>query len=160
MSNIFIKFDGITGSVTAQNYKGWSSIHFLDIAISRNVSSQPGKVNNREGQCPIFSGISVTKDTDDATNALLKATCTGSIIPKVEIHICATGESLEPYEKYVLHNVLIAKIHKTAVQASAPTELLDLDFTKVEHTFLGKQPDSSRRAPLTTGYNLQTAQSI
>ncbi len=160
MSNIFIKFDNIKGSATAKAYEGWSVVQFLDVAIQRNINTQPGKVTNREGQSPIFSGISLSKDTDDATNALLKSVCTGAIIAKVEIHVCATGQTLEPYEKYVLHNVLIAKLHKASMQASHPTELLRLDFTKIEHTFLGKNADSSRRSPLTSGYDLKSAQAV
>lgn len=160
MSNIFIKFDGITGSATAKNFQGWSAVHLLNVAITRNINTQPGKTANREGQSPLFSGITLTKETDDATSALLKAVCTGGCIPKVEIQVCATGQTLEPYEKYILHNVLIAKFQKLSVQDSHPSEVIKLDFTKIEHSFLGKNADSSRRAPLTTGYDLKSAQAV
>lgn len=160
MSNLFIKFAGITGSVTAQGHEGWSMLHSMHINVERPVYTQPGKTTDRIKGHPIFSGLTVIKPTDSSTNQLLQYICSSKLISQVEIHICANSSGLEPYEKFLLENVFIAGFDKVVVQHGQSSELLKLDFSSIKHTYLSHDASNKQQSQAAVGYDLTKASSI
>jgi type VI secretion system secreted protein Hcp len=155
---IFVKFADLKGNVTAKGYQDWSEVQHARFDISRPVKVEVGHKNDRIGQQPSFSHVSLTKLVDNASNSLFQIACQGKAIAKVDLHICATNDELLPYLKYTFDNVIIAK-HETAFSnGGSPIELFQLSFTRVQCHYVGRDGANKPMSPFISGYNLETAE--
>lgn len=158
MANIFLKIPNITGSITTQGYENTIALHSLSFNSERSITMKVGHLNSRESSVPYFSEVTITKSLDAATNSLLQALCNGKSIPQIEIDVCSTDTTPQPYVKYTLSNVMIAQHLHSVVAEGKPVEKLRLSYTQVQISYISRDASNAVGTQTVSGYNLATAQ--
>jgi len=160
MSNMFIQFPGITGNVTSANHVGWVAVDSVDFGVQRKVSTNVGRVSDREGSIPNFTELTLYKSLDKSTPYLFQAFCKHTVMNQVELDVCSTGANLDPYVKYTLSNVVVSS-HQHFIRADAtPSEEVKLNFTKISISYIGRDAAHKPSSPITAGYDLETAKTL
>ena len=121
---IYLKVDGLEGSVTAEGHEGWTECHSLQLNVSRVITTSTGSSQERESSAPSVSEVTVTKVMDKSTPALFTEACVGRS-KLVKIDLVQTGEQLVTYMSYELENSLISgyavRDPKSGASASSAT---------------------------------------
>jgi len=135
---IYMKVDGIDGSVTATGHEKWIELDSAQVGVNRHITNSTGRGVNREASAPSVSEIVVTKVLDDASTGLFKASLWGEG-KKVKIDFVKTDKNkIEPYLQLELENTLVSSYscsgHGGGDGAHArPMESLSLNFTKITY---------------------------
>lgn len=136
---IYMKIDGVHGSVGAGPHKGWIELDSAQLGINRHVTSPTGRGTNREAAVPAVSELIVTKSLDISSTQLYKLSLWGEG-KKVTIDFVKTdkaGKEIAPYLSVELENTLISSYSVSGTGGSAtsrPMESLALNFTKITYT--------------------------
>lgn len=157
---IYMKAKGFSGNVTAKGYENWIELDSVDFGVKRAITTRVGRVSDRERGTPDFSEAEVLKRLDASSNELFQSVCTGSAIPTLEIHLCSTGQTIQPYVKYLLENVIVSSHYNTVVSGAVPYERFTLNYTKIQKSYIGRDGSNQSLAPHTTGYDLEKAGQI
>lgn len=157
---IFMKLDNIKGSVTAKPYLGWIELKQIKFNTNRHVDTVVGRKRKASSNLLHLSDVFLVKELDDASNPLYEALLSHKVIPKAEIHVCSTGSQLQPYRQYQLDNVLVTHHEESASGGGMPTEIIELNFTKIMKTYTGRDGSNKAKSPTSMGYDLETAQLI
>src|SRR5262249_13784472 len=105
---IYMKFDGIDGSVTAAGHEKWIEVESCQLGVHRNITSPTGRGTNREAAVPAVSEIVLTKHSDCASTPLFKAALWGEG-KKVKIDFCKTDkDKFEAYLQLELENTMVS----------------------------------------------------
>jgi type VI secretion system secreted protein Hcp len=156
---IYMKYDGIDGSVTAQGHEKWIELQSCQVGINRNVRTTVGAGQERESGAPNVSEIVVTKELDNATGSELKEALTGTGEKKVKIDFCSTEHQL--YMQIELENTLVSSYSLSGHGGDthgSPMESMALNFTKV--TFVPTtrgEKGTKAQSPSRVGYDLALA---
>lgn len=153
---MYMQIDGIKGDVTISGYQGWIEIEGFDLGVGRNIKVRPGQIQNREGEVPNFQDVTIIKQIDKSTPHLFIQSCTGKAIPNIHIHACSTGETPKPYLKLTLNKSLISKYKRHAIKGVKPVEIIKLNFTKIEDTYIPYDSSQNAGSPIKSGYDLET----
>src|SRR5437868_7124950 len=133
---IYMKIDGVDGSVTATGHEKWIELQSCQLGTNRHVTNATGRGVNREASVPSVSEIVVTKDLDCASTNLFRLSLWGEG-KKVKIDFCKTDkDKFEAYLQLELDNVLISNYTVSGhggTGHSRPTESLGLNFTKITY---------------------------
>lgn len=155
---IYMKIDGIDGHITATGYEKWIELESLSFGTSRNISTKPGNVSDREFTKPTFTEVMIGKLMGKDSPYIFTEACVGKSKPTIQIHICQTGTNgISPYIQYTLSNVLISRyqIHASdKAEGTAPTELLNLNFDKIEMKYTQYDEKHNALSPIPAGYDL------
>ncbi len=132
---IYMKYDGIDGSVTSSAHIKWIELESCQVGVHRNVvGTRSGSSANRDASAPSVSDIVITKIQDNATNKLFQASLWGEG-KKVKIDFVRTEKNqLVPYMQFELENTLIASFSTSGHGGEGtqrPMESLALNFTKM-----------------------------
>ena len=161
---IYMKIDGIDGHVTAKGYEKWIEVDSLNFGVSRNISTVPGNVTDRESTKPKVSEIIVSKQMCKASPNLFSEACVGKSKPNVKIHVCQTGgDSVSPYMEYTLSNVLLSNYQVNGIERAEkvpPTENVNLNFDKIEMKYTPYDDKHNPQSPIPAGYDLSTAKKV
>ncbi len=157
---LFMKINSMKGNVTSQGYEGWIQLTSMDNGVKRNINTNVGKTTDREGTKPSFQEIEITKDIDSSTPGLYQYACEGDALTEVEIHACSTGQSLSPYAKYKLSNVIVSSYHEAVFGEEHPFEKLTLNFTKIQKTYISRDSQNKPQSPTTFGFDLEKAKKL
>jgi len=156
---IYMKFEGIQGSVTEDNHKNWIELQSCQWGLSRNVGSTVGASGERESGQPHFSDISITKEQDNSTGKLMKECVQNTKGKKVDIEFTSTDN--QP--------VMIISMEKVIITSQSggghggpshgPTvESYSLNFTKIVFVPTTRNPDGTEgKNPERIGYDLAIA---
>lgn len=87
---IYMKYDGIDGSVTQAQHKNWIELQSCAFSVSRNVNTAVGAAQEREAGHPNISEIQLSKEQDKATGDLMKEAITGLGNKNVQIDFVST----------------------------------------------------------------------
>ena len=158
---IFMKINGITGSVSAKQFEGWIALDSLSQGMSRAMKALvAGEVKNRTPGRNAFQEFSIQKSVDSASSALFSKACQSEFIPEVIIRCVKTQkEVLQTYLEYTLENVLISRIDKHITTNDA-SESLSLSYTKIHERFIPTASSGQSASPSSAGYNIETAEVI
>ncbi len=74
---IYLNYQGIKGSVTAEGYKGMIALRHFKFNISRKQNMTTGDTANRKASNPKFSTIRIEKRFDASSIDLYRASLTG-----------------------------------------------------------------------------------
>jgi type VI secretion system secreted protein Hcp len=130
---IYMKFGGVDGQVSTENYKGWIELNSFQYGVNRNVSTGAGG-RGREGANPQISEIVVTKEFDVASPKLYQDAVAGSFSTKVEIKLTTTTKNkVDTYLAVELTDCGISS-YSTSSGGDRPMESLSLNFTKIVYT--------------------------
>ncbi len=135
---IYMKIDGIDGSVTDERYRGWHDLFSFSWGVS-NATSGGGGGGGGAGRAT-FSDMSLTKPSGQGSPGFMVRCAGGRHFPTVKIVMLRTIEDREiEYQTYELEDCFITGYDVSGDGDSVPTESLSLNFTKIKFTqrFLG-----------------------
>jgi len=162
---IYMKIKGIDGDVTAQGHENWIALKSLDFDVKRIISTDPGRIADREGTRPSLSEINLTKKTDKSSPLLFSEACVGKAKSEVKIHICQTGNSLSPYLELTLNNVIVSSYYFDCNEfntddkkhSNYPVETVTLSYDKIEVRYTPYDSKNQAQSPIPAGYDLKQA---
>ena len=137
---IYMRFDNgnpIKGDSTQQGFKGedgWMNLTDFHWGLKRAFAKdQVGRALNREAAQAHVTEVTVSKDVDASSGALLEAATIDFKGKECEIAFLRTGNPGEKYLKFTLKNTLIKKLAVSSEgDNQRPKEELVLDFTYVD----------------------------
>jgi type VI secretion system secreted protein Hcp len=167
--SVYMKIQGIDGSVTAKGLEKYIELESCNFGIRRQMNTKPGSVTNREGTKPSVSEITITKRIDNTSPQLFKEAAVGAAIPSVEIKFVNTGADLSEYHNITLSDVMISAYdfsHSPIAESEGgvlpeepkPLEKIAFNFRKIETRYTPYDKNNKAGSPSATGYDLETAQ--
>ena len=137
---IYMRFDNgnpIKGDSTQQDFEGkdgWMNLTSFKWGLDRTFAKdQVGRALNREGAQAHVTEVTVSKDVDASSGALLEAATIDFKGKECEIAFLRTGNPGERYMLLKLKNTLIQKLNVSSQgENQRPQEELVLDFTYVD----------------------------
>jgi len=136
---IYMKYDGVDGSVTAAGHEKWIELSSAQFGVNRHITNPSGRGTNREAAVPSVSEIVVTKPTDCASTGLFRESLHGEG-KKVKIDFCKTDkDKFEAYMTVELENVMVSSYNVSGAGGTdtthgRPMESLTLNFTKITYS--------------------------
>src|SRR6516165_9612035 len=147
---IYMKIDGVDGSVTAAGHEKWIEIESAQVGTHRHVTNATGRGVNREASAPAVSEIVVTKSTDCASTGLFRLSLHGEG-KKVKIDFVKTDkDKFEPYLQLELENTLVSSYSVSGHGGDnhqRPMESLSLNFTKITYVTTHMDPSNKTGKP-------------
>jgi len=111
----FLKIDGIPGEATDDKHKDWIEL----LSYSHGISQPPA------AERPDLQDLSLVKTLDKASPKLFLYSCTGALIPYIQVEFCrATGDKRK-YMGYKMEDVIVTFVKTVApanVQAYSDIE--------------------------------------
>ncbi|MBV8797727.1 MAG: type VI secretion system tube protein Hcp [Hyphomicrobiales bacterium] len=136
---IYLRFDkgsDIKGDSTQQGFKGedgWMNLNSFSWGLKRTFAKdQVGRALNREAAQAHVTEVTVSKDVDASSGALLEAATIDFKGKECEIAFLRTGNPGEKYLHFTLKNTLIKNLKVSGQGDQRPKEDLLLDFTYVD----------------------------
>jgi type VI secretion system secreted protein Hcp len=152
---IYMKIDGIDGSVTAEGHQKWIELNSCQLGTNRHVTNATGRGTNREASAPAVSEIVVTKMTDESSTNLFRESLWGEG-KTVKIDFCTTDkDKFEPYMQLELENTLISSFSMSS-GGDRPMESLSLNFTKITFNNIGMGAANETGQPDRAEWDLAT----
>lgn len=123
---IFLRLDGVAGSVTNTGGIAWMALTSVDQGVGRSIS-RSGVGGNRLASPPVYSEFTISKLMDSASPklALLAAGGAGDIINSGAIDLFQLGSNQTRYLRINLTNVLISS-YSISSGGDVPSESLTL----------------------------------
>jgi len=147
---IYMKYEGIDGSVTAAGHEKWIELESAQFGVHRNITSPTGRGANREASAPSVQEIVVTKVQDCASTNLFRASLWGEG-KKVKIDFCKTDkDKVEPYLQLELENTLVSSFSSSGHGGDGharPMESLALNFTKITFNTIAMDTKNATAKP-------------
>ena len=151
--SIYMKVEGIDGTVTAQGHEKWIECGSFQFGVGRAISNTIGGTSDREASRPSISEISVTKEMDKSSPLLFNEATVGKA-KKVEIHMCKTGTSaIETYQEYILEDCMVSG-YSVSSGGDRPSESLSLSFAKITTKYIPFNEKGDAGSPVPAGYDL------
>jgi len=109
-AQIFLRLDGITGSVEETNHIGWMAIDSIQQGVGRSISSPTVPGSGRDASAPSFSEFVVTKQLDSASPQLAfhAAGGGGDAFNSGTLDFVRVDSSLARYIRLNLTNILVS----------------------------------------------------
>ena len=155
MGNLYMQMPGIAGSVSTQDYQKWIGLSSVSFTSERSIKTNMGVAQNRDMSMPHFSEVEIVKHLDAASNGLFQALHKGKNLAEVRIHLLADGNN-KPLAKYLLNNVLIAKHEHFLSSEGLPTEVVRLNYTRIEVTYIAQDASGKPLSQTVSSYDLTT----
>jgi len=147
---IYMKYDGIDGSVTAQGHEKWIELSSAQLGINRNITDASGVGVNREGAVPSMSEIVCTKVQDDASAKLFQSSLWGKG-KLVKIDFVKTEQGTwSTYLALEMENTLVSSYNVSGhggPNADSPMESFSLNFTKITYVQTHADPTNAAGKP-------------
>lgn len=153
--SIYLKVDGIDGTVTQDGYEKWIEVGSLQWGSGRGIATPVGATANREGGQASVSEVTVTKEMDSSSPSLFTASVAGDAGKEVKIHLVTTSDPGRTYVEYTLENSLLSG-YSVSSGGDRPSESISINFTKIEFKFNPLESDNSEGDPITVSYDLST----
>jgi type VI protein secretion system component Hcp len=107
--SIYMKADGISGSVTHSGYEGWIELEHADFTgISQGIEHVVGRMNNRVSSFPTFGQVEIFKSVDESSLKLFQAACSAKVIPTVQIDFVTSADPGFTFESIELSDVIFS----------------------------------------------------
>lgn len=157
---IYMKYDGIDGSVTQKGHEKWIELNSCQFGASRGMTTLVGRASDREASEPSISEVVVTKPNDDASAKLFGEAVAGVDGKKVKIEFVSTGSPGVKYLEVQLENTLVSSYSMSGSSGdSRPMESLSLNFTKISIAhYKMDQKGAVTGSPIIGGYDVAGAQ--
>ena len=159
----YLKVNGnseLEGDITASGLEKTTQLLSASFGVRRRMNTQVGNVGDREGCKPSISQFVISKVVDKISPYLARDAASGITIPSLEIKFVNTGKDLSAYHVIRLENVLVSRYEIDHGAESKPIEHVKFNFTKFEITNTPYSKEHKAGAPVTTGYDLETAQAL
>ncbi len=158
---IYLDYEGIKGSVTAEGYQGHIEIQSFGYKVARKISMEAGHLSNRESSRPKISEVTLLKYFDKSSVGLFKESLAGSMGKTVIIKFVRTGaDQLQEYMVCTLENCLVSRYAITASIYTKPSEVIMLSFSEIMMDYTGRDAANKSGNPLRVGYDLVAAKPL
>ncbi len=142
MANIYMNIENFSpkGVATLKGPKGaFMAINSYSWETSRNIGMDVGNVNNRSAGIGTMSGITITRELDGATNALLTSVfkfdnIKGKKMTFIFVRPKADGSGADIYYQVELEGARIASYHLVGKNDSKPHEEIGIVYNKISIT--------------------------
>ncbi|WP_115719846.1 Hcp family type VI secretion system effector [Gallaecimonas mangrovi] len=150
-ANTYLKYEGVTGEATAEQYKDMITVLSMDFNVHREISAYTGTAMDREASATRLGDITITKLQDKASPDLLKEATIGSGKSAV-FHLTKQGEKIEEIMKLELTDAMISN-YSLSVAGDRPVETLTISYTELTMTVTPTDDTNAAQAPLVYGYS-------
>jgi type VI secretion system secreted protein Hcp len=152
---IYIKIDGIEGSVTESTHKDQIEAESFSFGVSRALTHVAGGASEKMGDKPQFQELTFTKRQDKSSVKLFSASCEGKHIAKGTVFVVGTQEgSAQEFSSYELEDILVSNFAQSGHGSDLPHETVSLNFTKV--TFkLNSRDEKGKTSPSSSGWDIK-----
>jgi type VI secretion system secreted protein Hcp len=161
---IYLKIDGVEGTVTEDSHKNWIELESFQWGVGRGISTPVGRASDREASMPSISEIVVSKIMDKASINIFDLSLSDAKGKKYEIDFVKTATSAggknETFLHYELENCLISAYSLSSGASSAPAETISLNFTKITEKYVDYGPTNADGKGVTKGYDVGAAKTI
>lgn len=158
---IYMKYDGISGNVTADGFADHIAVDDVNFGISRGITMEAGNMSNREATRPTLTEIHLTKYADTSVTSLFKEAVTGVAGKTVEIKFVRSGsDSVVEFMNYTLENCMISGYSITATAEGEPVENISLSFSKIMVSYNDHDALNTNSNPQRVGYDLATGKPL
>ena len=149
--------DEIKGNVSAEGHANWIECDSFQFGMGRAIPMYVGKQSNREASNPSLSGVTLTKEMDDASPYIFQEALVGAG-KDITIHITKTGEAqLENIVEYVLTASLISG-YSISTSGDRPLESISIAFTKIEMKYIVWDEAHKKSSQVPVSYDLGLGQ--
>ncbi len=149
----FIEIDGVEGESVVKDFEGQIDVLAWSWGMSQSGTSHVGG-GSGSGRASV-QDLSITKYTDSATHALIKACLTGEHFETATLTARKAGGEALIYFKVVMNKVLITSVSAGASQGEdRQTENVTLNFGKVEVEYTPQDEKGAGGAAKTVIYNI------
>lgn len=157
-ANIYLDYEGIKGSATADKYKDLITVDYLSFGVNRNISSYTGTSMDREASATKMKNIIIEKLQDRASIDLFKAATIGKG-KKAIFYITKQGEQIEEIVKLELKDAMISDYDLTA-DGDRPSERITISYTELTMTVTPTDDTNQVTGPLIYGYSSATGKQL
>ena len=152
--SIYMKIDGIDGSVTAKGFEQWIELNSFHFSTSRAISMEAGNSSNRNHGRPSISEIVVTKAMEQSSFGLLQETLRGDTGKKVTIRIVEIAQDkLRDYVTYELEDTLLSG-YSVTTGGGVPAETVNLSYSKITTSFTATDKNNKSGQPARVVYDI------
>ena len=155
----YLQLPDIQGDITTEGFKQWIGLrsvhHHLDNQARRMVAGHYG--DRFKGQT-LFSEFELIKTIDATSPLIFQNFCQGTNMPKVKLALVSTGTPLRPYLEYELTDVIISRLNRFYDGGAQPSEVIHLNFTKIQEKFTPYNQRHQAQAPVIAGYDISRAE--
>ncbi len=132
---LFMKLPFAEGEARQAKHEGWVKLDLLQFEIDRSIAMEKGNLKAKAGGVPRFSEITIAKDLDMTSTALLRHLVGYDGGQDIEIHLVkGTQKSSEATVKYILKDALFTHYSVTC-SGEIPYETLKIVYTGIEMKF-------------------------
>ena len=136
----FIKFEGVKGESTDKDHQGWIDV----LSVQWGSTSRP--TSGRAAQPGRGAGtVSITKQTDTSSAALMRYNSSGKQFEKIVIDITSYDRSRTTYMRYELRNVMITGFEPGGSGGGVPTETITFNYDKIKIDYMPQKPSEKKR---------------
>ena len=156
---IYMQLPNIAGNVTTKNYQDWIELTSSNFIGKRFMTNGLGSHQNREAGMPFIGELELTKKLDKASPLMLAQLFNGKTWDKVNIVAAKGADPVKPYAQYILHDVMVGHFEEMLMPEEAQgLEFIRLNFCKMEKSYIPHNAQGVQQSPISTGYDLSTAQ--
>jgi type VI secretion system secreted protein Hcp len=139
---IYIKFDGITGDVTAAGFEGSIEVLSFSWGLSNTGTIASGS-GGGAGKAS-FQDLHFETSASKASPVLAKNCATGEHNQKATLSVVKSAQGkLNTYYKVVLEDVLVSSFQSAGAGDEGPEESISLAFAKIEFDYYPQNADGT-----------------
>lgn len=133
---IYMKYGAVDGEVDTTGYEKWVKLDSFQWGVGRGISTGYGGGSTREASAPSVSEVTVTREMDSFSPALLKEAIGGKGV-EVKIDFTRTdGKGTHvAFQKYILTATMVSG-YSLSSGGERPSESISLNFTKFDSEYV------------------------
>lgn len=153
MRDIFLNINGIKGESPDKDHKDDIQVLWWKWGMTQTGTAHTG-MGAGAGKVKV-GDLEVYKKIDKSTPNLIKSCCNGKQFKEAVLTERKPGEKSLEYLKIKMYDVLISKVDSGGVgEEDTATEIIALNFAKVEVEYTPQKSDGSGDAAVTAGWDI------
>jgi type VI secretion system secreted protein Hcp len=155
-SNILLQIEGVKGSSTLADYNDHIECHSWSFNVAQPTSNSKSGAE-RTAANPMFSDISISKETDISSTELFRLCATAKEIPKVTLTILRKAdEENKPMIKIEMEKVIISNYSISGGSDPRPLDTFSLNYVKIKMEYHHQNNEAKIAGKTDFGYDLST----
>ncbi len=151
--DMFLKLGDIKGESLDSKHKDEIQLHSWSWGMSQTGTTHNGP-GGGAGKVSV-SDLTITKNTDLASPALMLACCTGKHYKEALLTVRKAGEKPLEYFKLTLKDIIVTNYSPAGAQGDAQlAEHLSLNFAEFKVEYTPQKPDGSGGASVEASYHI------
>lgn len=155
-TQLYLEIPGIDGESTRSNFEDQIIVDSYTFSVSSPKSKIP---TGRMRSVVQFSGLTISKKVDIATNPLMSALTKGQRLDRITLRLVSSvgGQASQAYLTYTLNNVVVSDYNVEGnTEDNKPREEWVFDFESIESVYTRVERDGSARETNEFRYSLKS----